>query len=357
MTNYIEENVDFSEEISDNKEQELDSLYKDSVYSYSNTTKKEFDALFVSEYKKFTEKDYQTLNKNLLLYKEGNAEAAQFIISVFHRFIKEYAEFICYGYYGETIIKEVKYRRPCDKSLTRFIGLFISKNDRDEAKDSHDKKTLFAQACVKIRNLYSKYDYWDVYNELACTLLNMANKYKITKEGDKYHKSNGTFHMYVNKCFHFDAHNSLIKLISDPLARTELWYLDNTCSNHNFYDVLKDTDTDKEINKVMTKVVRQKRLDDCTDSLVLKEKNIDPYEMDSLNFNWTNGNTCSDIFKCLNSYERELIVMSFAQNKTDSEIASIYGCHRITVVKHKKIAVSKIKKYVQSINNIEEELL
>lgn len=355
MTDYIEENIDFIEE-EKTKEQESNSLYEDSVYSYSNTIKKEFDNTFYTEYKKFTKEDYQTLNENLLLYKSGNREAAQYIINVFHRFIKEYAEFICYGDYGEMAGKEVKYRRPSDKSLTRFISLFIAKKDRDDITNALEKNTLFVNSCVKIKKLFSKFDYWDIYNELACTLLNMANKYKITKEGDMYHKENGTFHMYVNRCFHFDSYNSLTKLINDPLARTELWYLDNVCSNHDFYDLLKDTETDKSINKIITKAVRQKRLDDCTDSLILKEDGVDPYEMESLNFNWTNGNTCSDIFKCLTSYERELIVMSFVQNKTDSEIASIYGCHRITVVKHKKIAVNKIKKYtIKNKNNLEED--
>ena len=103
---------------------------------------------------------------------------------------------------------------------------------------------------------------------------------------------------------------------------------------------------------MIAKTDRQQRLNSCNNTLILREeKEVDPYEMDSLNFNWTNGNTCSEIFKCLTSYERELIVMSFAQHKTDSEIASIYGCHRITIVKHKKIAVNKIKEYIKE-NNI-----
>lgn len=375
MSEYIEGEI--------TKEQNTDSFLNDSVYSYSIKTKQEFDNIFPTEYKKFTEEDYKTLNNNLILYKTGNAEAAQYIISVFHKFIKKYTDFICYGYYGDTQDAKYnynnKYRRPCDSSLTKFISLFISKADREVAKNSTERGMLFSEACIKIQNLFSKFEYWDIYNELTCALLNMANKYKITKEGDKYHKKNGTFHMYVNKCFHFDAYNTLAKIIGDPLAHFKVYSIesefdndgimssnvsDNLNSNMTAIDkvnmkvILKDTDTDKIIEKMITKTDRQQKLNSCTNKLIFKEdKDIDPYEMESLNFNWTNGNTCSEVFQCLTSYERELIVMSFAQHKTDSEIASIYGCHRITIVKHKKIAVNKIKEYIKNSNKNKEELL
>ncbi len=371
MSEYIEENIELNEDLQKNIDSY--SLFDDSVFSYSNKTKLEFDNVFPTEYKKFTEEDYKTLNDNLILYKTGNAEAAQYIISVFHRFIKKYTDFICYGYYDENQERDKeeynsKFKRPYDKSLTRFISLFISKANREQAKNATERRALFSEACLKIQKLFSKFEYWDIYNELTCALLNMANKYKITQEGDKYHKKNGTFHMYVNKCFHFDAYNALTKIIGDPLAHLEMYTIEDEikledghsslCTNLNsnlstidkndMKVVLRDTDTDKIIEKMITKTDRQNRLEVCKNKLILKEETeIDPYEMESLNFNWTNGNTCSEIFQCLNSYERELIVMSFAQHKTDAEIASIYGCHRITIVKHKKIAVNKIKEYIK----------
>ena len=367
MTEYIEGNIEF-----DIESKEDNSFFDDSVFSYSKKTKMEIDSIFPTEYIQFTEKDYKTLNDNLKIYKAGNTEAAQYIVSMFHRFIKKYTDFICHGYYGETQEENKRYKRPYDKSLTRFISLFISKADREQAKNTLEKKALFSEACVKIQKLFSKFEYWDIYNELTCTLLNMANKYKITQEGDKYHKENGTFHMYVNKCFHFDAYNSLTKIIGDPLAHFEVYSIEdefdcdditnssisrNSSSNISAIDkiglkvMLKDTDTDKILEKMIIKSDRQKKLELCKNTLILREnEEVDPYELESLNFNWTNGNTCNEIFKCLTSYERELIVMSFAQKKTDAEIASIYGCHRITIVKHKKIAVNKIKEYIKNNN-------
>lgn len=374
MTEYIEENIEFDKELQEDTDS--CSLSKDSVFSYSKQIKIDFDNIFPTEYKKFTEEDYKTLNNNLILYKSGNAEAAQYIVSMFHRFIKKYSNFICYGNYGESKDLEEynsKFRRPSDKSLTKFISLFISKADKEQTKNSTERKMLFSEACIRIQKLFSKFEYWDIYNELTCALLNMANKYKITQKGDKYHKENGTFHMYVNNCFHFDAYNTLTKIVGDPLAHLETYSIVNDLETNplehvgfktklnfdisnvsalnklNMEVILKDMDTEKILERMIAKIDRQNSLQSCINSLILKENTeIDPYDMESLNFNWTNGITCSEIFQCLTSYERELIVMSFAQNKTDAEIASIYGYHRITIVKHKKIAVNKIKEYIKN---------
>lgn len=336
-------------------------VMNDEIHSYSNAVKEQINELYPTEYKTFTEEDYKMLQKNLILYKEGNAEATDYIISVFHRFIKKYADFIS----GEKTANNCYIEVRKDKSLNKFINLFIPKEARVAAQTPADKITLFGETCGKIRSLFSKFEYWDIYNELTCTLLNMANKYKITKPGDEFHKENGTFHMYVTKCFHFDAYNSLNKLIGDPLATRNIYSIDDDIndyaedyignsyikskgSNESMYNfatqsiILQDTDTDKIIEHMMVKADREKMIQDTT-KLVFKEGNIDPYELEALNFNWTNGITCSEAFQQLSSYEREILVLSYAQNKTDSEIANIYGCHRITIIKHKKIAVQKIR--------------
>jgi hypothetical protein len=333
----------------------------DETHSYSNAVKEHINELYPTEYKMFTEEDYKILQQNLILYKEGNPEATNYIISVFHRFVKKYADFIS----GEKTANNCYVEIKRDKSLNKFINLFISKEARANAKTKSEKTSLFGETCGKIRSLFSKFEYWDIYNELICALLNMANKYKITKPGDEFHKENGTFHMYVSRCFHFDAYNSLNKLIGDPLATKNVYSIDDDVMNcnddyvgssytkannifgetmYNFAThsiILQDTDTDKIIEHMMEKADRDNMIQNAT-KLVFREADIDPYELEALNFNWTNGVTCSEIFQQLSSYEREILVLSYIQDKTDSEIASIYGCHRITIIKHKKIAVQKI---------------
>ena len=100
---------------------------------------------------------------------------------------------------------------------------------------------------------------------------------------------------------------------------------------------------------------RQKDIEQSK-TLTLKENNkISAYDIDSLNFNWTNGVTCSELFKSLTSYEREIIILSFIKNKTDIEIGNIYGCHRATINEHKKKAVKKIKEAAAKLNIISKE--
>ena len=185
----------------------------------------------------------------------------------------------------------------------------------------------------------------------------MANKYKITSEGDIYHKANGTFHMYVSKCFHWEAYRYLTKLVSDPLSHFDVIKLCDQFDDMDEDDIINEVFIEDEsatfaMQEMIDTTSRQNDIDHAR-TLTLKEDSvISTYDMDSLNFNWTNGITCSELFKDLTSYEREIIILSFIKNKTDIEIGNIYGCHRATINEHKKKAVNKIKKIAIELNII-----
>lgn len=168
----------------------------------------------------FTESDYKELQRNLILYKKGNAEAVTYICQAFHQFLTKYTKFITYGILPHTpfIDKNGNERFKVDSSVSSFVSLFIDK----KATEGMTRSKAFSATCTKIQTLFSKYEYDDIYNELVLALLNMANKYKITQPGEKFHKENGTFHMYVSKCFHWEAYKFLKKLIHDPLAHYEV---------------------------------------------------------------------------------------------------------------------------------------
>lgn len=305
----------------------------------------------------FTESDYQNLQQNLILYKEGNQEAITYIIRIFHPFVTKYTRFIINGdlpYSSYVDAKGIK-RNKVSPTISKFVSLFIEKNDT-----TMERKKLFSLTCVKIKTLFSKYEYGDIYNELVLALLNMANKYKIVDENDKYYKPNGTFHMYVSKCFHWEAYRYLTKLINDPLTHFEVIRL---CDQFSDIDLesdaveiyLEDKNAAFAIEEMINTTSRQKDIEKSK-TLTLKENNkISAYDTDSLNFNWTNGVTCSELFKSLTSYEREIIILSFIKNKTDIEIGNIYGCHRATINEHKKKAVKKIKEAAVKLNIISKE--
>ena len=302
----------------------------------------------------FTESDYQELQRNLILYKEGNQEAITYIIRIFHPFITKYTRFIVNGDlpYSKYIDRKGVERHKISATISQFVSLFIEKKD-----DDTNKKKVFSSACLRIKTMFSKYEYGDIYNELVLALLNMANKYKITQEGDRYHKANGTFHMYISKCFHWEAYRYLSKLISDPLSHFEVVRLCDQFDDMDIENDIPEVFVEDEtalfmLQEMLDTTSRQSDIENANTLTLREQEPLSVYDVDSLNFNWTNGVTCSELFKELTPYEREIIVLSFIKNKTDIEIGVIYGCHRATINEHKKRAVNKIKAKALELNII-----
>lgn len=300
----------------------------------------------------FTEDDYKELQRNLVLYKEGNQEAITYIIRAFHPFITKYVRFIKDGDlpYTQRTNKDGRIYNKVSPTITSFAKLFMGKVPKEE------KKRQFSSTCFRIREMFEKYEYEDVYNELVLALLNMANKYKITKEGDKYHKKNGTFHMYVSKCFHWEAYRFLAKLIEDPLVHVDMLSLkdqfddmDDDQENEVF---VEDKSASYAFDDMINAVTRQDNIERSNILTMKERKKITEYEDESLNFNWTNGVTCGKLFEGLSPYEREIIILSFIEKKTDIEIGQIYGYHRATINEHKKAAVRKIRIVAEQLNII-----
>lgn len=304
----------------------------------------------------FTEDDYKELQRNLVLYKEGNQEAITYIIRAFHPFLTKYVRFIKDGDlpYTQRTNKNGRVYNKVSPTITSFAKLFMGKASKEE------KKKQFSSTCFRIKELFEKYEYEDIYNELVLALLNMANKYKITKEGDVYHKENGTFHMYVSKCFHWEAYRFLIKMIDDPLVHFDILSLKDQ------FDDMDEDDPGKEVfvedktasyafDDMINAVNRQGNIA-RSHTLTMKENTkITEYEDESLNFNWTNGVTCGKLFAGLSPYEREIIILSFIEKKTDIEIGQIYGYHRATINEHKKAAVRKVKTAAEELNILKGE--
>lgn len=304
----------------------------------------------------FTEDDYRELQRNLVLYKEGNQEAITYIIKAFHPFLTKYVRFIKDGDlpYTQYTNKDGRIYNKVSPTIVSFTRLFMGKTSKEE------KKKQFSSTCFKIKVLFVKYEYEDIYNELVLALLNMANKYKITKEGDQYHKANGTFHMYVSKCFHWEAYRFLSKLIEDPLVHVDMLSLKDQFDDMDEDGLGKEVFAEDRLasqafSDIIDTVARQNNIKNSNTLTLKEDSNLTEYEDESLNFNWTNGVTCGKLFECLSPYEREIIVLSFIQKKTDIEIGQIYGYHRATINEHKKAAVRKVQAAALKMNIIKGE--
>ena len=79
----------------------------------------------------FEEKDYQELQRNLILYKQGNREATTYIVKMFHPFITKYTKFIKYGClpYSKYTTRNGNELYRVSPTISKFVSLFIEKKD------------------------------------------------------------------------------------------------------------------------------------------------------------------------------------------------------------------------------------
>lgn len=339
----------------ENSIKSFDSSLNPDDYKYYQSLEQEFVNQDESRFKKFTEEDYQRLQQNLILYKNGNREAGDYIVAAFHKTIHMYASFIVLKqitfipYFNKKTQSEARKIHP---SLVSFVKLFNIKN----------KEFNFKETCDYIHSLFKKYEFGDIYNELVLALLNMANKYRIiTDPNDPKYKPNGTFHVYIKKCYHFEAFHFLTNISRDPLVSgfNIISTDDNSEFDDDFNDDLNNSFSKKVIvdekafdmyNLMIDYIDRRYQLENFQ-GITLKENNIDIQSDESLNFNWINGAVCSPIFKCLTEYERELLVLAYVKNQTEDTLAKLFHCSRQAIGIHKRGAIAKLKAYIEKGEN------
>lgn len=321
----------------------------------------------------FTDEEYRRLEDNLILHKQGNKNATAYIVKVFHDFLTKYARFIKNGDIPFTLFKDRagRTRKRYSSTIKLFANLFVNKNVENTYDDYSTyfysngtkkiKRSTLKGASEKICNLFSKFEYMDIYNELTIALLNMADKYKILNEGDKYYKKNGTFHMYVAKCFHWEAYRVLDALVKDPLAHLDCLRLCNTFDD--FDDDNRNADNKIFIEdkaslldtEIMFNNVALEQDIKTSDKLTCNDDNIDCYNSSLFNFNWINGVSCDNIFKDLNNYERELIVLTYIMMYNTKDIAKKFGLQIAKVRHDRACAVNKIRLNAIKANVIDKD--
>jgi hypothetical protein len=325
-----------------NKVQPFDNNLNQGDYEYS----KQLDETYLNDFEleddttHFTEQDYANLQRNLVLFKEGDREATEYIIAAFHRILHAYTHFI--------VLHHLPYRKVYNRNGRRLqihpsVRSFIAMFAPSQAKS--DKESIRI-SCERIYSLFKSYEYGDIYNELVLALLNMANKYKIiTDPNDPRYKPNGTFHVYVKKCFHFEAYHFLKQLIKDPIMNINIVSFmqdENEAGDICSFESVIDENTLLQYNTVIDCIDRQIALQ-STNLLTIKEDEIDVFDDNSLNFNWINGVVCGPLFKSLTPYERELLLLAYTKNQTEDTLANLFNCSRSTIGSHKRKAIEKIK--------------
>ena len=294
---------------------------------------------------------YRLLEDNIILYKQGNREAMDYIIKRFHGFLCKFTKLICYRkiFYFEVTDATGTKRKNIDSSLIAFLRLYISQEDK---KDCTTPRMIYYKTVSKIHNLFADYSFNDIYNQLVLALLNMANKYKVIYPGEEGYKPNGTFYMYVSKCFHYDAYKYLDELISKPFNQVPyVTHFDDPDDQYEqFWASMPDEEADLNNDKNTEIISRQLSIKNSDKLTMIENDPVDIYDEDALNFNWTNGITCSEIFSDLSNIEREIIVLNYIKKMSVENIAKIYRTSKTVIRNHRDSAIEKIKRNRKELN-------
>lgn len=257
---------------------------------------------------------YELVHNLAIGYKNGKKENAEKLIDCFNLFLNDYSIFLAYGSYVLG-----------NYSIRRFISLY----SRDKVRKNYNQynympyvKQSIHDTVGRITYVLSDYSYQEIYNECACALLEMALIYKDTKP---------SFHNYVHKCFHYRLKDNLDKITSS--SKRTIPFDDSI--------MLADDRVDYEYEQALEQICKSEKLEKTSFKV---EDNYSVLDDRHLNYNWELGATCSDEFKILTPFERNLLIQSYIKKKSDIEISDNYGLARETVNRKKRIAIRKLEK-------------
>ena len=266
--------------------------------------------------------DYKKIHDLVIKYNDGDKEVSADIINQFGGFIYAYINLIKKGEFDIN-----------NYSVRQFIKIFVTNPQAKKYINQYQYKPFIKYEIDKsvklIVGMFSIYDEVDIQNDLTINLLTMCKRYKDTSP---------TFHIYVQKFFHFcllDYYKPLIKnsSVNNPYNYITLKELDNLEEGKYTMDIIIDRIIDTED--------KQNYLKDFSQMIKISDDSS-PYSMKHLNTNWIMGVTCSDLFKNLSILEREILVNSYIYKVTDKDMASKYGVCRATINRKKIAAKEKL---------------
>lgn len=139
-------------------------------------------------------------------------------------------------------------------------------------------------------------------SDLNMCLLVLAKRYKNVGKN---------FCAYVYNCFRYELARHIKKFIENPLS---IWY-----KNYQLEDWMsKEGDTNKSIEYK----------DNYYESLTGLP-----------DFTWINGQSCGDIFNCLSTFQRKILVKYYLEDWNDRQIAENLGAHINTVNQKRRDAI------------------
>ena len=185
-----------------------------------------------------------------------------------------------------------------DKEMKEFVALFRKKINATNRAEVYVKFNFVIET-------YGKISENDMLSDLNMCLLVLAKRYKNVGKN---------FCAYVYNCFRYELARHIKKFIENPLS---IWY-----KNYQLEDWMsKEGDTNKSIEYK----------DNYYESLTGLP-----------DFTWINGQSCGDIFNCLSTFQRKILVKYYLEDWNDRQIAEYLGAHINTVNQKRRDAITSL---------------
>lgn len=243
-------------------------------------------------------------------YKEGNTEYGEILIGKFSSFIYNYFSFVDTGYANLN-----------NYSLRSFIKFFYSKSKIQFTQYNLNKHSKNPNVNFKniINIVKTSMNVEDFKQEVYLALLEMANRYKDTKP---------TFHIYVQKYFHYVLLERLRKILYyNSFDNISDYEIEDDGFNIYFEKILNDVSNEIELNKAKLKT---KKYNSAYSDLFFDD-------------NWYFGNYKDSLFSVLSNDERKLLIDIYINKKRLNDIANERYISRMSVIRRKQKALNKIK--------------
>ena len=236
--------------------------------------------------------------------KASGQMAAENLLNSFYPLIRKYTLLVKTGRVDFT-----------DMEQKQFVALFINEPDLKRAlgrkrQSAHYKERIYHRFNF-VKETYGTNDEGTIIVDLQLLVLNLAKRYK---------QKNKNFCGYIFNTYRYEVFRHIQAYTANPL---------NIGYRNIAYEDFMETTTEEAIEE-----------NEFEDSKYEENVGIPDFE-------WVNGETCSEKFKELSSIERKIIVKYYLEECNDRQIADALGIHINTVNQKRRYATEKLAELME----------
>lgn len=198
-----------------------------------------------------------------------------------------------------------------DTEMKRFVASFIGVPELKQALRRAHATSKFCYPINKMFNFvvetYGKLDETDIMTDLQMLFLVLVKRYQQIGKN---------FCAYLYNAYCFEVSRHVKKFTKNP---ANIHYR-NVC----YEDYMQ--------------IYNEKSVENCFEDKIYENS------MGIPDSTWIGGESCSDLFRCLTTEERKLVIKYYMEDFNDRQIADMFALHINTVNQKRRRAVAKLAK-------------